>query len=99
MGSHHLRTPRTTTQRILSALTACAMTVLGLAACGAGSGGSGSGKSISIWEGYTGAEQTKFKHLVAAYEKANPGVSISVLYVNNDNTLQKVLTSVRGGTP
>src|SRR6266581_1560937 len=27
------------------------------------------------------------------------GKSISILYVNNDNTLQKVLTSVRGGTP
>jgi multiple sugar transport system substrate-binding protein len=85
--------------RALCTLIACALAAAGLAACGAGSGGSGSGKSISIWEGYTGAEQTKFKHLVAAYEKANPGVKISVLYVNNDNTLQKVLTAVRGGTP
>jgi len=82
----------------LSALTACAVAVLGLGACGAGSGGSGSGKSISIWEGYTGAEQKEFTHLVSVYEKANPGVKINVLYVNNDNTLQKVLTAVRGGT-
>lgn len=91
MGTLRLRT--------LPALMACALIALGLAACGTGSGGSGSGKSISIWEGYTGAEQTEFKHLVAAYEKANPGVKISVLYVNNDNTLEKVLTAVRGGTP
>lgn len=51
-----------------------------------------------MWEGYTGAEATAFSHLISAYEKANPGVKISVLYVNNDNTLQKVLTAVRGGT-
>jgi multiple sugar transport system substrate-binding protein len=94
MGSQHLRTLRT-----LSALTACALAVLGLGACGTGSGGSGSGKSISIWEGYTGVEQREFTHLVAAYEKANPGVKVDVLQVNNDNTLQKVLTAVRGGTP
>src|SRR5216683_6836273 len=103
MGSHHLRTLRTrrsltTTLRTVAALTTCALTVLGLAACGAGSGGSGSGKSISIWEGYTGAEQREFTRLVAAYEKANPGVKVNVLQVNNDNTLQKVLTAVRGGT-
>jgi multiple sugar transport system substrate-binding protein len=85
--------------RVLRTVMACTLVGLGLAACGTGSGGSGSGKSISIWEGWTGAEQKEFKHLVAAYEKANPGVKISVLYVNNDNTLQKVLTAVRGGTP
>jgi len=93
MGSHHLRAVRT-----FSALTACALAVLGLGACGAGSGKSGSGKSISIWEGYTGAEQKEFMHLVSVYEKANPGVKVSVLQVNNDNSLQKVLTAVRGGT-
>src|SRR5215470_12158554 len=102
MGSHHLRTPRIRRQRAtlrtFSALTACAVAVLGLAACGSGSGGSGSGKSISIWEGYTGAEQKEFTHLVSLYEKANPGVKVNVLYVNNDTTLQKVLAAVRGGT-
>src|SRR6266851_2238633 len=84
--------------RALCTLIACALAAAGLAACGAGSGGSGSGKSISIWEGYTGAEQQEFTRLVAAYEKANPGVKVNVLQVNNDNTLQKVLTAVRGGT-
>ena len=33
------------------------------------------------------------------YQKQHPGVKISSLYVNNDNTLQKVLTAVRGGSP
>jgi multiple sugar transport system substrate-binding protein len=90
MGSHRLRT--------LPALVACALIAVGLGACGTGSGGSGSGKSISIWEGWTGAEQKEFTHLAAIYEKANPGVKINWLYVNNDNTLQKVLTAVRGGS-
>jgi multiple sugar transport system substrate-binding protein len=90
MGSHRLRT--------LRVLVTCALIALGLGACGTGSGGSGSGKSISIWEGWTGAEQKEFLHLVAVYEKANPGVKVNWLYVNNDNTLQKVLTAVRGGS-
>ena len=84
--------------RTLRVLVACALIALGLGACGTGSGGSGSGKSISIWEGWTGAEQKEFTHLVAVYEKANPGVKVNWLYVNNDNTLQKVLTAVRGGS-
>ncbi len=32
------------------------------------------------------------------YEAAHPGVKVSSLYVNNDDTLQKVLTAVRGGS-
>src|SRR5579859_8226598 len=102
MGNHRLRTPRTwhrrTALRTLPALTACALVALGLAACGSGSGGSGSGKSIPIWEGYAGAEQKEFSHLVSVYEHANPGVKVNVLYVNNDTTLTKVLAAVRGGT-
>jgi multiple sugar transport system substrate-binding protein len=82
----------------LRAVAACAL-VLGLAACGSGSGGSGNGKTISIWMGYTGAERTEFNHLISVYQKAHPGVTVSVLYVNNDTTLPKVLTAVRGGAP
>ena len=82
----------------LRAVAACAL-VVGLAACGSGSGGSGNGKTISIWMGYTGAERTEFNHLISDYQKAHPGVTVSVLYVNNDTTLPKVLTAVRGGTP
>jgi multiple sugar transport system substrate-binding protein len=72
--------------------------VTAVAACGSGSGGSGNGKSIQMWEGYTGAEAKAFSHLVAVYDKAHPGVTVSTLFVNNDDSLQKVLTAVRGGT-
>jgi multiple sugar transport system substrate-binding protein len=83
----------------LVGLTALA---LGLAACGTDSnsgGGGGGGAAISIWEGWTGPEAKAFAHLVTEYQSQNPGVKVSSLYVNNDNTLQKVLTAVRGGSP
>jgi len=73
---------------------------LGLAACGSDASGGGSGgTTISIWEGWTGAEAKAFAHLVSVYQKQNPGTKVSSLYVNNDDTLQKVLTAVRGGSP
>jgi ABC-type glycerol-3-phosphate transport system substrate-binding protein len=80
---------------------ASALVAAGLAACGsdASSGGSGGGTTISIWEGWTGVEAKTFAHLVSVYDKARPGTTVSSLYVNNDNTLQKVLTAVRGGSP
>ena len=53
---------------------------------------------IQIWEGWTGEEATAYAHLVTEYEAEHPGVKVSSLYVNNDDTLQKVLTAVRGGS-
>ena len=75
-----------------------------LTACGTDSqsGGSSSSSktaSIQIWEGYTGPEATEFSKLIKQYEKENPGEKVSSLYVNNDNTLQKVTTAVQGGSP
>jgi multiple sugar transport system substrate-binding protein len=81
----------------LRGVAAAVLAAATVAACGAGSGGSGNSKSIQLWEGYTGAEAKAFSHLVAAYDKAHPGVTVSTLFVNNDSALQKVLTAVRGG--
>src|SRR5215469_16786588 len=80
---------------------ACCAVALGLTACGSDASGnsSGGGTTISIWEGWTGAEAKTFAHLASVYQKQNPGTTVSSLYVNNDNTLQKVLTAVRGGSP
>ncbi len=66
---------------------------------GGGGGSSSSSASIQVWEGWTGTEAKTFAKLVSQYEKANPGVKVSTLYVDNDNTLQKVTTAVRGGSP
>jgi multiple sugar transport system substrate-binding protein len=86
----------------LRATMACALAATAaaaLAACGSGAATSGGGKSIQIWEGYTGDEAKAFAHLVAEYDKAHPGVTVSSLFVNNDYTLQKVQTAVAGGNP
>jgi multiple sugar transport system substrate-binding protein len=85
---------------LLAALTA---TGVALAGCGTDANGGGSSSAaagpIQIWEGYTGAEATEFAHLVSEYEAEHPGQKVSPLYVNNDDTLQKVLTAVKGGSP
>jgi len=82
---------------LLCALALAAAT--GLTACGSGNVATGNSKSIQIWEGWTGAEAKAFAHLVSEYEKTHPGVKVSTLFVNNDNTLQKVQTAVVGGNP
>src|SRR5215467_11057051 len=80
---------------------ACCAIGLGVTACGSDASGnsSGSGTAISIWEGWTGAEAKAFARLASEYQKQNPGTTVNSLFVNNDNTLQKVLTAVRGGSP
>jgi multiple sugar transport system substrate-binding protein len=80
----------------LSATMASALLVVGLAACGTGSGGSASG-NVQIWEGYTGVEATVFKHLLSEWNKAHPSEKVTSLFVNNDNSLPKLLTAVKGG--
>ncbi|HEY5350848.1 MAG TPA: ABC transporter substrate-binding protein [Streptosporangiaceae bacterium] len=81
-------------------LAAAAALSLGLAACGTDSNsGGGGGTTVQIWEGFTGAEAKTFAHMVTEYQNQHPGVKVSSLFVNNDDTLQKVLTAVRGGSP
>ena len=81
----------------LSSVMALVLLALALTACGTGSGGSSSG-NLQIWEGYTGAEASAFKHLLAEWNKAHPGEKVTSFYVNNDASLPKLLTAVRGGS-
>ena len=81
----------------LSATMASALLAVGLAACGTGSGGSASG-NLQIWEGYAGPEAKVFAHLLSEWNKANPSEKVTSLYVNNDNSLPKLLTAVKGGS-
>jgi multiple sugar transport system substrate-binding protein len=82
--------------RWLSVALATVLAAFGLAACGSGNAGTTSG--LQIWEGYTGAEGTAFKHLVAEWNKAHPTEKFTSLYVNNDDSLPKLLTAVKGGS-
>src|SRR5262252_2423805 len=94
-AGHRLRGPLA---GLLTVLTGTAV----LAGCGTdsnSSGGGGGAQTIQVWEGYTAAEAKAFAHLVAEYEAQHPGQKVSPLFVNNDDTLQKVLTAVRGGSP
>jgi multiple sugar transport system substrate-binding protein len=88
--------------RLVAPLLATGIAVLSLAACGSdthSTSAAGGKVTLEMWEGYTGEEAATFSHLVKAYEAANPKVTISVLPVNNDDTLTKVQTAVAGGTP
>jgi multiple sugar transport system substrate-binding protein len=76
---------------------ASALLTVGLAACGTGSGGSASG-NLQIWEGYQGPEGKAFAHLLSEWNKAHPSEQVTSLYVNNDNSLPKLLTAVKGGS-
>src|ERR1700761_6130358 len=95
MTKHRLR------GRLAVLVTALAAVTVVLAGCGtdAGGGTNASSGPIQIWEGWTGVEAAAYAHLVTEYEAEHPGVKVSSLYVNNDDTLQKVLPAVRGGSP
>jgi len=80
----------------LSVALAAVVAAFGLAACGSGNAGTSSG--LQIWEGYTGAEANAFKHLVSEWNKAHPTEKFTSLYVNNDDSLPKLLTAVKGGS-
>ncbi len=80
----------------LGVALASALVAFGLAACGSGSAGTSSG--LQIWEGYTGAEATAFKHLLAEWNKAHPSEKVTSYYVDNDDSLPKLLTAVKGGS-
>jgi multiple sugar transport system substrate-binding protein len=82
----------------LSSVMALVLLAFGLTACGTGSGGSSSSGNLQIWEGYTGAEASAFKHVVAEWNKSHPSEKVTSFFVNNDNSLPKLLTAVKGGS-
>jgi multiple sugar transport system substrate-binding protein len=83
---------------VVAVLAAGALSV-GLAGCGGGSGSSSGTTTITMWNGWTDQEAKASTSLVKAYEKSHPDVDVKVLYVNQDYSLQKVSTAVRGGSP
>src|SRR5262249_16270000 len=66
-------------------------------ACGSGTPNSTAG-GLQIWQGYTGAELKAFNHLLAVWNKAHPTEKVTSLFVNNDNSLPKLRTAVKGGS-
>jgi multiple sugar transport system substrate-binding protein len=80
---------------------------LALAACGgsSSSGGSSSAGSsghqtITLWDGYTGAETVAIKKLAKQFNATHPNTTVEVQYSgNSDYALQKVLAAIAGGKP
>jgi multiple sugar transport system substrate-binding protein len=83
-------------QHWLCVALASAAVALGLTACG--SGNAGTSGSLQIWEGYTGAEAKAFAHLVSEWNAAHPSEKFTSYYVDNDDSLPKLLTAVKGGS-
>jgi multiple sugar transport system substrate-binding protein len=83
--------------RWLGIALSSALVAFGLAACGSSGAGTGSG-NLQIWEGYTGAEAKAFAHLLSTWNKAHPSQKVTSLYVDNDDSLPKLLTAVKGGS-
>src|SRR6184192_743004 len=98
-------------RRTLVALSAAF--VLFLTACTGGNAGGGATPAtpakpgtptghvdIVVWHGYTGAEATAMKKLVAQFNATHSNVTVTQEYYGNaDYALQKVLTSIAGGKP
>jgi multiple sugar transport system substrate-binding protein len=81
----------------LGAAMASALLAFGLAACGTGTPNSTAG-GLQIWEGYQQTEGKAFAHLVAEWNHAHPTEKVNSYYVNNDDSLPKLLTAVKGGS-
>jgi multiple sugar transport system substrate-binding protein len=76
---------------------ASALLAFGLAACGSGTPNSTAG-GLQIWEGYQATEGKAFAHLLGQWNKAHPTEKVTSYYVNNDDSLPKLLTAVKGGS-
>jgi multiple sugar transport system substrate-binding protein len=104
IARHH---PRAALAGLLTVLTATALAAAGCGSDANGGGsssasGSSSGSSpatIQVWEGWTGQEAKTWAHLVSQYQAQHPGQKVQSLFVNSDDTLQKVTTAVKGGSP
>ena len=85
-------------RRLVVALVAVLTLTLG--ACGGGGDSASGGKTeVVVWDGYTDAPGENFTALIDEYNQQHPDVQVTQLVTDTDHVLQKILTSVRGGTP
>lgn len=71
-----------------------------LAACGGGAGGSAQGRSLTVQAAGGEGELSALRELIAAYEKARPGVEVSFTGVpSQGDHIAKLSTSFAGGRP
>jgi raffinose/stachyose/melibiose transport system substrate-binding protein len=88
--------------RILAGSAAVVIGALALAGCStAGSNQSADGKvSMTLWQNSTtGPGQQYWKDAIAAFEKANPNVTIKMQSIQNEDLDGKLQTSLNAGDP
>ena len=88
--------------RNLLAFAALAALLVTGAGCGGSSSGSSSGgvTNITLWHGYVDTEGKAMKAMVAQFNASHPTIHVTAQYYgNSDYALQKVLTSIAGGSP
>ncbi|MFD1714969.1 ABC transporter substrate-binding protein [Amnibacterium flavum] len=86
-------------RKVLAGAATLAVGALMLSACaGGGSGDSGDGVSMTLWQNSTtGAGQAFWKKTAADFEKANPGVTIDVQSIQNEDLDGKLQTALNSG--
>ncbi|KHK96381.1 sugar ABC transporter substrate-binding protein [Microbacterium mangrovi] len=90
--------------KILLGSAIVALSALALSGCAGGDGsssGSGDGKvTMTLWQNSTtGPGQQYWKDAIAAFEKANPNVTITMQSIQNEDLDGKLQTSLNAGDP
>jgi multiple sugar transport system substrate-binding protein len=88
--------------RKLSAFAVLAVLLVTAAGCGGSSSSSSPGgvTNIVLWHGYVDTEGKAMKTMVAEFNASHPKIHVTAqFYGNSDYALQKVLTSIAGGSP
>lgn len=88
-------------KKLLTGAAIVTLSALALTACSGGGSGSASGGQVtmSLWQNSTtGAGQQFWKDAVAAFEKANPNVTITIQSIQNEDLDGKLQTALNSGS-
>ncbi|GAA3646487.1 sugar ABC transporter substrate-binding protein [Nonomuraea antimicrobica] len=85
------------TQSLTAVIVAAAVA---MTACGGGGTGAAEQKELSVWFNDPGPKlQETVKGLISGFEKANPGVKVSLRFIGGADTHQQFVTAIAGGAP
>ena len=100
LGNSTMRTENMKTRKLLAVTTAVMMGAVGLTACGGGddNGSSDGDVSMTFWHNSTtGPGKEYWETTVADFEKANPGVTIKIQSIQNEEMDGKLQTALNSG--
>jgi len=86
--------------RILTGASILVAGALALSACAGGSGETDGNVEMTLWQNSTtGPGQEYWKSAIAAFEKENPGVTITMQSIQNEDLDGKLQTALNAGDP